>query len=140
MLRFFVAVLALTAMAFQIASADEIRHTEFLGTMLGTWAPSSDQCATNAKSKVVIEMTKYHTAADVYKRQGEGRLEIGPLANLPVIKDLATDMARFFEKWQDAKGVFAPSKTRHDAIEEIKPESPARRAADADIIVVVGAP
>jgi hypothetical protein len=62
MLRFFVAVLALTAMAFQIASADEIRHTEFLGTMLGTWAPSSDQCATNAKSKVVIEMTKYHTA------------------------------------------------------------------------------
>jgi fumarate reductase iron-sulfur subunit len=69
----------------------------------------------------------------VSKVAGEGRLEIGPLANLPVIKDLATDMVRFFEKWQDAKGVFAPSKSRHDAIEEIKPESPARRAADAAI-------
>ena len=45
----------------------------------------------------------------------DGRLEIGPLANLPVIKDLACDMAAFFEKWQEAKGVFAPSKTRHDA-------------------------
>ena len=41
-----------------------------------------------------------------------GRLTIGPLANLPVIKDLATDMQPFFEKWQGAKGVFAPSKTR----------------------------
>jgi succinate dehydrogenase hydrophobic anchor subunit len=31
-----------------------------------------------------------------------GRLEIGPLENLPVIKDLATDMREFFEKWQRA--------------------------------------
>jgi fumarate reductase iron-sulfur subunit len=69
----------------------------------------------------------------VSKVAGEGRLEIGPLANLPVIKDLTTDMAPFFAKWQDAKGVFAPSKTRHDAIEEIRPESPARRAVDAAI-------
>jgi succinate dehydrogenase iron-sulfur subunit len=62
-----------------------------------------------------------------------GRLEIGPLANLPVIKDLATDMRAFFEKWQQAKGVFAPSKTRRDAIEEIRPDSAARMAADAAI-------
>ena len=67
------------------------------------------------------------------RSRGEGRLEIGPLENLPVIKDLATDMTPFFEKWQDAKGVFAPSQTRHDPIEEIKPESPARRAVDAAI-------
>ena len=53
----------------------------------------------------------------VSKVAGSGRLEIGPLDNLPVIKDLATDMARFFEKWQEAKGVFAPTKTRHDPIE-----------------------
>ena len=52
----------------------------------------------------------------VAKVAGGGRLEIGPLENLPLIKDLATDMAPFFEKWQQAKGVFAPSKTRHDAI------------------------
>ena len=46
-----------------------------------------------------------------------GRLEIGPLANLPVLKDLACDMAAFFDKWQKAKGVFAPGKSRHDPIE-----------------------
>jgi fumarate reductase iron-sulfur subunit len=62
-----------------------------------------------------------------------GRLEIGPLENLPVIKDLATDMRPFFEKWQDAKGVFAATKTRHDAIAGIKPDTPARMAADAAI-------
>jgi fumarate reductase iron-sulfur subunit len=62
-----------------------------------------------------------------------GRLEIGPLANLPVIKDLATDMREFFEKWQQAKGVFAPSKTRLDAIEQIRPDSAGRVAADAAI-------
>ena len=62
-----------------------------------------------------------------------GRLEIGPLENLPVIKDLATDMQAFFEKWQKAEAVFAPTKTRHDAIEQIRPDSPARRAADAAI-------
>ena len=62
-----------------------------------------------------------------------GRLQIGPLENLPVIKDLAADMRPFFEKWQQAKGAFAPSKTRADPIENIRPDSPARRAADAAI-------
>src|SRR5437868_4451150 len=62
-----------------------------------------------------------------------GRLEIGPLANLPVIKDLVTDMQPFFEKWQKAKGTFAPSKTRIDPIETIAPSNPARLAADAAI-------
>ena len=62
-----------------------------------------------------------------------GRLEIGPLENLPVIKDLAADMRPFFEKWHQAKGAFAPSKTRADAIEQIKPDGAARIAADAAI-------
>ena len=44
----------------------------------------------------------------VAKVAGSGRLEIGPLENLPVIKDLTTDMQPFFEKWQKAQGVFAP--------------------------------
>lgn len=69
----------------------------------------------------------------VSKVAKNGRLTIGPLANLPVIKDLATDMAPFFQKWQAAKGVFSPSKTRHDAIEPIKPSSPERVAADAGV-------
>jgi fumarate reductase iron-sulfur subunit len=63
----------------------------------------------------------------------DGGIEIGPLENLPVIKDLATDMSRFFEKWQRAGGAFAPTRTRHDAVEAIRPDSPAHLAADAAI-------
>ena len=62
-----------------------------------------------------------------------GRVEIGPLANLPVIKDLAVDMTRFFEKWQAAKGTFVPTTTRESAISEMRPDTPARIAADAAI-------
>src|SRR6516225_1425753 len=62
-----------------------------------------------------------------------GRLKIGPLENLPVIKDLATDMRPFFEKWQQAKGAFVPSRTRDDPIARIAPGGEARRAADAAI-------
>ena len=62
-----------------------------------------------------------------------GAIEIGPLANLPIIKDLAADMRPFFEKWVAAHGTFAASKTRADPIELIKPDEPARRAADAAI-------
>jgi fumarate reductase iron-sulfur subunit len=69
----------------------------------------------------------------VAKVADKGRLEIGPLENLPLIKDLATDMAPFFAKWQQAQGVFEPSKTRNDPIEQIRPDNPARRAADAAI-------
>jgi fumarate reductase iron-sulfur subunit len=69
----------------------------------------------------------------VSKVAEDGRLEIGPLENFPVIKDLATDMSRFFEKWQDAKGTFVPTLTRHDEVAAIAPDSPARRAAAAAI-------
>jgi fumarate reductase iron-sulfur subunit len=62
-----------------------------------------------------------------------GRIEIGPLANLPVIKDLVCDMQGFFEKWQGAKGVFKPTRTRVDALEKILPTSSSRLAADAGI-------
>jgi fumarate reductase iron-sulfur subunit len=69
----------------------------------------------------------------VAKVASGGRIEIGPLENLPVIKDLVTDMDPFFEKWQAAKGAFAPSRTRADPIERILPGSAARMAADAAI-------
>ncbi len=69
----------------------------------------------------------------VAKVAPQGRLTIAPLENLPIIKDLAADMAPFFEKWQQAKGRFAPSKTRTAPIERIAPDSSARRAADAAI-------
>ena len=63
----------------------------------------------------------------------DGKVEIGPLSNLPVIKDLTTDMTRFFEKWQAAQGAFTPSATRHDDISHILPTSPARVEADKAI-------
>lgn len=62
-----------------------------------------------------------------------GAIEIGPLRNLPVIKDLATDMTEFFDKWIKAEAVFHPSKTREDPIEPINHESKARKQASAAI-------
>src|SRR5216684_9306246 len=35
-----------------------------------------------------------------------GTLEIAPLARLPVIRDLVTDMRGFFDKWTRARGQF----------------------------------
>ena len=60
-------------------------------------------------------------------------LEIAPLRNLPVIKDLATDMDPFFEKWVAAEAVFKPTATRHDPMAPINPEDPDRVAASAAI-------
>ena len=61
------------------------------------------------------------------------RLEIAPLRNLPVIRDLVTDMTEFFDKWVRAEGVFHPTRTREDEIERISPESPMRIEANAGI-------
>ena len=63
----------------------------------------------------------------------DGTLEIAPLSNLPVIKDLATDMSEFFDKWARAKGQFRGSRTRHDEFEAVQPSSPERQAVDAGI-------
>ena len=63
----------------------------------------------------------------------DNRISIGPLRNLPVIKDLATDMDPFFDKWVAAEGVHHPSRTRDDAIEQIDPEDVARLEADKGI-------
>lgn len=61
------------------------------------------------------------------------RLEIAPLANLPVIRDLATDMREFFDKWARAKGQFAPTATRREPPARVAPESGQRAAANAGI-------
>ncbi len=63
----------------------------------------------------------------------DNRVSIGPLRNLPVIKDLATDMDPFFDKWVTAEGMHHPSKTRDDAIEQIDPEDGARLEANKGI-------
>ena len=63
----------------------------------------------------------------------DGALEVGPLANLPVIKDLTTDMREFFDKWARAKGNFQGKTTRHDDFAVVRPESKERAAANAGI-------
>lgn len=62
-----------------------------------------------------------------------GTLEIAPLANMPVIKDLAADMTAFFDKWARAKGAFRGATTRHDGFARVEPASPERAAANAGI-------
>ena len=64
--------------------------------------------------------------------QGE-RLEIAPLRNLPVVRDLVTDMTSFFDKWARARGRFVGGATRKDDFARVAPGSPARRLADAGI-------
>ena len=63
----------------------------------------------------------------------EGSLEIAPLSNSPVIKDLATDMSEFFDKWTRAGGAFKGATTRHDPFAKVAPASNERKAADAGI-------
>jgi len=60
-------------------------------------------------------------------------LEISPLKNLPVIRDLVTDMTAFFDKWARAKGEFRSGRTKHDDFARVRPESPERKQVDAGI-------
>jgi len=62
-----------------------------------------------------------------------GKLEIAPLSNLPVVKDLVVDMTEFFDKWARAKGSFKGVLTRYDQFARVEPASKQRRAADAGI-------
>jgi fumarate reductase iron-sulfur subunit len=64
---------------------------------------------------------------------GDGdKLQLEPLRNFTVVKDLAVDMAAFFDKWRDAKGHFTPGAPQAD-FHIVPPSTPARRAADAGI-------
>lgn len=63
----------------------------------------------------------------------DGRLEIAPLAHLPVIRDLVADMTPFFDKWAAVDGQFHGAASRHDPVARVRPDSAARRAVDAGI-------
>jgi fumarate reductase iron-sulfur subunit len=62
-----------------------------------------------------------------------GALEIAPLRNLPVIRDLVTDMSEFFDKWAHARGRFEGSATRSDDFAKVAPQSAQREQVDAAI-------
>jgi fumarate reductase iron-sulfur subunit len=61
------------------------------------------------------------------------RLELRPLSNLPVIRDLVCDMREFFDKWAAARGRLTPTATRKDPMARVLPASRERRAADAAV-------
>ena len=58
----------------------------------------------------------------------EDQLQIAPLRNLPVIRDLVTDMRVFFDKWQRAKGQFKGKTDRQQDFAQIPPASPDRKS------------
>jgi fumarate reductase iron-sulfur subunit len=63
----------------------------------------------------------------------KNQITIAPLRNLPVIRDLVTDMREFFDKWARAKGNFEGSRTRHEDFSRISSEDRNRKEIDAAI-------
>ena len=63
----------------------------------------------------------------------DDRVQIAPLANLPVVRDLVTDMREFFNKWSRAKGSFQGTRTRYDDFAAVKPQSEQAQALQAGI-------
>jgi fumarate reductase iron-sulfur subunit len=61
------------------------------------------------------------------------RLTIEPLSNLPVIRDLVTDMAPFFDKWAEAGGRFVAGAERAPDFARVPPSGAERREAEAGI-------
>ena len=61
------------------------------------------------------------------------RLQLEPLHNFAVVKDLAVEMTQFFDKWKTAKGFFEPGATPEADFSVVPPATPERLAADAGI-------
>ncbi|MGQ0652401.1 MAG: succinate dehydrogenase/fumarate reductase iron-sulfur subunit [Betaproteobacteria bacterium] len=60
-------------------------------------------------------------------------MEIAPLRNLPVIRDLVTDMREFFDKWARARGQFQGAGTKGDDFARVPPQSEKRKQVEAGI-------
>jgi fumarate reductase iron-sulfur subunit len=84
-------------------------------------------------SMMVNGVPRWTCRTHVDKVVNRGKLEIGPLRNLPVIRDLVTDMREFFDKWARAKGEFRGSQSREDEFAKVPPQSPPRLQVDATI-------
>lgn len=48
-------------------------------------------------------------------------LTIAPLQNLPVVRNLVTDMREFFDRWARAKGAFQGRRSSADDFEKVGP-------------------
>jgi succinate dehydrogenase iron-sulfur subunit len=63
----------------------------------------------------------------------KNQITIGPLRNLPVIRDLVTDMSPFFDKWARAKGQFKGTRSKQEDFARVPPHSPDRRLVESNI-------
>src|SRR5512146_1158862 len=61
------------------------------------------------------------------------RIRLEPLRNLRIVRDLAVDMAEFFEKWRAARGWFEPGPLPDPDFAVVPPSTPSRIAADEAI-------
>ncbi len=78
-------------------------------------------------------VSRWTCRTHVAKVAVDDRLEIAPLHNLPVVRDLVTDMREFFDKWAKARGQFTGTRTRHEEFERVAPDSAERQDVDAGI-------
>ncbi|HEY3074678.1 MAG TPA: 4Fe-4S dicluster domain-containing protein, partial [Burkholderiales bacterium] len=60
-------------------------------------------------------------------------LELRPLRNLPIIRDLVADMRTFFDKWERAGGHFVGGATKADDFARVAPDSDERKSIDPGI-------
>ena len=86
-----------------------------------------------ACAMTVNGIARWTCRTHVAKVAKDNAIQIAPLANLPVVKDLVTDMREFFDKWARARGQFVPTATRKDDFARVASDSPARAAANAGI-------
>ena len=78
-------------------------------------------------------VSRWTCRTHVSKVAENNELEIAPLRNLPVIKDLATDMREFFDKWARARGQFSGTRARSEEFAKVEPGSKERKRVDAGI-------
>jgi fumarate reductase iron-sulfur subunit len=82
---------------------------------------------------MVNDVPRWTCRTHVDKVAAGGRLEIAPLRNFPVIRDLVVDMREFFDKWARAKGEFSGGQTKEHDFARVRPQSEQRKQADAGI-------
>jgi hypothetical protein len=58
-MRLVAVILAVSALTIQAARGDEVHHTSFAATLVGTWAQRAELCATADKSNIAIAATAY---------------------------------------------------------------------------------
>ena len=82
---------------------------------------------------MVNDVPRWTCRTHVDRVAKDDSLTIGPLRNLPVIRDLVVDMREFFDKWARAKGDFRGRQTKEDDFAPVPPSSEPRQLADAAI-------